>query len=114
MLLYIPDQKLSLVLEDITLSVDVQDVYSKFKMNLGAANIDYFIRERYVLSLVLEDITLSVDVQDVYSKFKMNLGAANIDHFIRERYVDSWNTILDLISTLSDLLDLIFTFAFNV
>ena len=46
MLFYFPDQKLSLVLEDITLSVDVQDVYSKFKMNLGAANIDHFIRER--------------------------------------------------------------------
>ena len=47
LLFYFLDQKLCLVLEDITLSVDVQDVYSKFKMNLGAANIDHFVRERY-------------------------------------------------------------------
>ena len=43
------DQKVSLLLEDITMSIDVNEIYSKLKMNLGAANIDHVVRARYVV-----------------------------------------------------------------
>ncbi|KAL4227239.1 Vacuolar protein sorting-associated protein 13B [Mactra antiquata] len=38
------DTKISAILEDITLSVDIQEVYSKLKINIGAASILHYDR----------------------------------------------------------------------
>jgi len=45
-LYFLEDTKITALLEDITLSVDVQDVYSKLKLNMGAATVSHFTRNR--------------------------------------------------------------------
>ena len=48
------------------MSIDVNEIYSKLKMNLGAANIDHVVRARYVGDVPCDksDRTISAPVRD--------------------------------------------------
>lgn len=47
------ETKIRALLEDMTMSVDVQDVYSKLKLNVGAVGISHFQRQGYCCNVCL-------------------------------------------------------------